>query len=203
MVTGELPSEIAPPIADADDLHRDISFHEAGPFGLEAGMVIRDEVDGDHETVRSVTSRAFDGHPHSSGGEAALVDMLRTAGALSLSLVSEDEGGIVGHIAFSPVEIGDGSIGGWHGLGPLSVRPDKQGRGIGSELVAEGLRRLQDKGAKGCVLVGEPGYYSRFGFEPCPRLVFAGVPPEYFLCRWIDGPLPQGKVRYHQAFAAV
>jgi putative acetyltransferase len=166
-------------------------------------MIIRDEGDGDHEAVRVVTSRAFDGHPHSKGGEAALVDALRRAGVLSLSLVAEDDGRIVGHIAFSPVEIGDGSVAGWHGLGPLSVSPDRQRRGVGGELVAEGLRRLQDSGARGCVLVGEPGYYGRFGFEPCPRLVFPGVPPDFFLCRWIDGPLPEGEVRYHEAFAAV
>ena len=166
-------------------------------------MVIRDEVDGDHATVRCVTRLAFDGHPHSNGGEASLVDALRNAGALTLSLVAEDEGRVVGHIAFSPVEIGKGDVGGWHGLGPLSIRPDVQGRGIGSELVREALRRLQDKGAKGCVLVGEPGYYGRFGFERCPRLTFSGVPADYFLCRWIDGPLPEGEVRYHAAFTGI
>ena len=166
-------------------------------------MKIRDEEEGDGVAIRELTQRAFAGHTHGSGGEADLIDALRRTGALTLSLVAEDRGCVVGHVAFSPVRIGDGAIDGWHGLGPLSVTPARQRQGIGSALVGEGLRRLQDRGGRGCVLVGEPAFYARFGFEACPRLTFEGVPAEYFLCRWIDGPLPAGEVHYDAAFASV
>lgn len=75
----------------------------------------------------------------------------------------------VGHIAFSPVTISDGSLH-WHGLGPASVLPAHQKRGIGKSLVAKGLPLLEAMGSKGCALVGDPGYYQRFGFRTMPPL---------------------------------
>ena len=163
-------------------------------------MLVRDEMDGDRAAIAAVTTAAFDGHPYSSGTEAAIIDGLRRADALALSLVAEENGVVLGHIAFSRVSIGADDRGEWYGLGPLSVRPDRQGGGIGTLLVRAGLERIQDHGARGCVLVGDSGYYSRFGFEQCPRLSYDGVPPDYFLALWFDGPLPAGVVRFHSAF---
>lgn len=111
-----------------------------------------------------------------------------------------DHGGqIVGHIAFSPVTISDRAIG-WFGLGPVSVQPEWQGRGIGSALIRRGLAELQDRRAMGVVLLGEPEYYARFGFEHDPQLTYPGPPPEYFQRLVLSGSPPVGAVGYAPAF---
>jgi putative acetyltransferase len=124
---------------------------------------------------------------------------LRTAGALTVSLVAQIDGAIVGHIAFSPVTFSDGSEG-WYGVGPISVRPDHQKQGIGSRLINEGLRIIKEAGAKGCVLVGDPNYYKRFGFKSPQGLSHKGVPQENFMALSFDAPIPQGTVEFHPAF---
>jgi putative acetyltransferase len=117
-----------------------------------------------------------------------------------VSLVAEDPGRIVGHVAFSPVQIA-GAICHWFGLGPLSVHPDRQGRGVGSALVHEGLRRLRERSARGCVVLGYPAYYQRFGFHAEPRLTLAGSTPGHFMALCLAPPLPEGRVGYHPAFS--
>src|SRR5690606_20299677 len=114
--------------------------------------------------VGALTAAAFAGVPYASGTEPAIIAALRAAGALRLSLVAAEGQELLGHVAFSPVIIG-GRDRGWLGLGPLSVRPDRQRRGIGSALVRTGLERLRRDGAGGCVLLGDPAYYRRFGFR--------------------------------------
>ncbi len=162
-------------------------------------MLIRDEEPADIDSIRAVVTAAFEKLPHSTQTEPAIIDALRSAKALALSLVAFDGAEVVGHVAFSPVMI-SGQQGGWYGLGPLAVRPDRQRRGIGDALVRSGLQRLQSLGAQGCVLVGEPEYYERFGFKANPRLRFAGVPPEYFLAIAFGAQVPEGDVQYHAAF---
>jgi putative acetyltransferase len=126
---------------------------------------------------------------------------LRAANALTISLVAEVGGKVVGHIAFSPVTISDGSHN-WYGLGPISVLPEFQKQGIGKSLIHEGLSLLKALGAKGCVLVGEPKYYERFGFRNFPYLILDGVPQEYFLALPFDNNKTQGTVVFHQGFSA-
>lgn len=163
-------------------------------------MILRSERPSDARAIRALTKIAFAGAEHSSGTEAEIVAGLREAGALVLSLVMETGEGLIGHCAFSKVEIADGAKG-WFGLGPVSVDPEVQGQGIGTKLIREGLTRLvRDHGAKGCVVLGDPGYYSRFGFQPVPGLIFEGVPPEYFMAISFEAPMPQGAVGYHPAF---
>lgn len=166
-------------------------------------MQIRPEQPADADAIRALTAEAFATAPHSSGTEAAIVDGLRTARALTLSLVAvegeEKPSEILGHIALSPVTI-DGAEHGWFGLGPVSVRPGRQRGGIGSALIREGLRRLRESGANGCVLLGDPAYYGRFGFAADPALVLEGVPPEYFMRLAFGAEAPAGTVRYHAAF---
>lgn len=164
-------------------------------------MLVREEQAGDEQAISTLTQAAFLNAPHSNQQEAAIVDALRAASVLTLSLVAEDEGGLVGHVAFSPVLI-DGADYGWYGLGPISVLPARQGEGIGSMLMREGLRRLREAGAKGCVVLGDPGYYQRFGFTNDARLKLEGVPAEYFQSLIFEGEIPEGKVRYHAAFDA-
>lgn len=124
---------------------------------------------------------------------------LRQAGALSLSLVAELEGRVVGHLCFSPVSISDGSPH-WYGLGPISVSPELHGRGLGSRLMEVGLAELAGVGAAGCVVLWDPGFYGRFGFVPEPGVTLPGVPPEYFMTRSFGATMPHGEVRYHPAF---
>jgi putative acetyltransferase len=126
---------------------------------------------------------------------------LRKAGKLTVSLVADAEGKVIGHIAVSPVSISDGASG-WFGLGPISVMPEYQRSGVGSRLMREALRILHDQGAAGCVVLGEPRYYSRFGFRVDPSLTLPHVPPEYFQALSFDSSRPHGIVSYHAAFNA-
>jgi putative acetyltransferase len=129
------------------------------------------------------------------------VEGLRSGGALTVSLVAEDDGEIVGHVAFSPVMIA-GAAGDWYGMGPVSVRPDKQGRGLGQSLVRTGLDHLRALGAAGCVVLGAPAYYQRFGFESDPALTYGGYDSPYFQRLVFDGSPVTGDVTYHSAFEA-
>ncbi|MBD9517586.1 GNAT family N-acetyltransferase [Pseudomonas sp. PDM22] len=162
---------------------------------------IRRERPEDVAVIAEVTTAAFAVAEHRSGTEGAIVDALRTAGALSVSLVATLEGEVVGHVAFSPVTL-DGADLGWYGLGPVSVRPDLHGRGIGAALIRAGLERLNALGANGCVVLGDPAYYPRFGFRQDPAIQYAGVPPEYFMALSLDGSKAAGQVAYHSGFSA-
>nr|WP_181701202.1 N-acetyltransferase [Chthonobacter albigriseus] len=168
---------------------------------VAASVEIREEAPGDRAAISSLTTAAFKDAQHKSGTEARIVDDLRAAGALSLSLVAVDKAGeILGHVAFSPVLI-DGRDIGWYGLGPLSVAPARQRTGIGSALVEAGLSRLTARAAAGCVLVGDPAYYSRFGFSSEGAPTMAGVPSQYVLARRLTGSgRVEGAVRFHEAF---
>lgn len=163
-------------------------------------MQILPETPDDHDAIFTLTQAAFKDHPHSQQTEGHITDALREAGALTLSLVARVDGPIAGHIAFSPVQISDGSPH-WYGLGPVAVLPGMQGRGIGAALIREGLDRLKAMGAAGCVVMGEPAYYARFGFAQTPALTYPGVPPAYFMAQVFTRPA-QGQVSYHKGFEA-
>ena len=136
---------------------------------------------------------------HSDKTEHLIIEALRNTGNLTVSLVAESEDKIVGHVAISPVSISDGSNG-WYGLGPISVEPKYQGKDIGSKLMKSALKEIERKGASGCVLLGDPAYYSRFGFKVDSRLSFPSVPPEYFQSLSFNSTFPEGEVTYHESF---
>nr|WP_222857169.1 N-acetyltransferase [Rhizobium herbae] len=161
--------------------------------------MIRPEKPGDVEAIHSLTREAFKDHPYSDGTEHFIVDRLRHAGALSLSLVAEVEGEVVGHVAFSPVEFSDGSAG-WFGLGPVSVLPSRQGKGIGGALIRRGLEILRERRAAGCVVVGNPELYRKFGFRNDPQITFADCAPQYFLAQPLSSTPASGIVTYNAAF---
>ena len=162
-------------------------------------MNIRDEIAADAGAIRGLTSAAFAGMPYASGTEAAIVDDLRASGALTISVVATEAGKVVGHAAFSPVTI-DGEAGLWFGLGPLSVEPQRQRGGIGTSLVRSGLDRLAAIGAEGCVVLGDPAYYGRFGFSSDPGLRYGNLPPQHFQRLVLAGQPPSGEVVFHRAF---
>jgi putative acetyltransferase len=164
-------------------------------------MIIRKETQSDVEAIFNITKLAFENHPYSHNTEQFIIDALRAANALTISLVAEMDGKIVGHIAFSPVTFSDGSKN-WYGLGPISVLPDYQKQGIGKSLVNKGIVLLKDMGAEGCVLVGDPKYYERFGFRSPARLKHEGVPQENFLASPFCHRTPEGTVQFHCAFSA-
>jgi putative acetyltransferase len=168
---------------------------------MNTKIEIRSEKDGDANAITRVTVAAFKTLEISRHTEQFIITALRSARALTLSLVAETDGLVVGHIAFSPLTVSDGSPG-WYGLGPVSVLPAYQHRGIGSALIREGLSRLKDMHARGCCLVGHPEYYQRFGFGHVPGLRCEGVPQEVFFTLRLSGPMPRGTVEFHEAFKA-
>lgn len=170
-------------------------------YAMNGNVIVRNETSDDVSAITEVTVAAFETLAISQHTEQFIIEALRAAGALAISLVAEREGRVVGHIAFSPVTLSDGTSH-WYGLGPVSVLPDYQRMGIGKGLIEEGLSRLKDLGARGCCLVGHPEYYRKFGFANAPGLEHAGVPPEYFFALSFDGKVPHGTVRFHDAFAA-
>jgi len=168
--------------------------------------IIRNEKPGDADAISRIIRAAFANDAHSSHTEEYIVAALRKALQLSVSLVALEGERVVGHVAISPVSISSllapSGIPGWYGLGPIAVSPERQGQGIGSALMRASLAALQQQGACGCVVLGEPGYYARFGFTACPQLVLPGVPQKYFQALSFAGDVPEGEVAYHSAFAA-
>ena len=164
-------------------------------------IVIRNEIESDIKAISEITKAAFDTLPISNHTEQFIIDALRDANALTISLVAVAGEKVVGHIAFSPVTISDGSLG-WYGLGPISVLPEFQRQGIGKSLIREGLSSLKSLGAKGCVLVGDPGYYERSGFRSPPDMVIEGVPQENVLVLAFDENKACGVVTFHEGFTA-
>ena len=164
-------------------------------------IVIRRETDSDVSAITEVTAAAFMTLEISNHTEQFIIAALRAAKALTLSLVAEADGRVIGHIAFSPVTISDGTRN-WYGLGPVSVLPEYQRQAIGKALIQEGLSRLKDMNAQGCCLVGHPSYYRKFGFSNMSGLVLEGVPQEVFFALSFDGHTPQGTVSFHEGFKA-
>lgn len=160
---------------------------------------IREERPTDAAAIREVNTRAF-----GQQQEADIVDALRANGAASLSLVAAVDERIVGHIMYSPVQIGgiEGS-----GLGPMAVLPEYQRRGIGSRLVETGNRQLEIADCPFIVVLGHAEFYPRFGFKPArPTGVTCewDVPDNVFLILVLDPIRMQGAsglARYRHEFS--
>lgn len=156
---------------------------------------------GDAAAIYAIHAASFP-----TDAEARLVDLLRAAGRMQASLVAEIDGVIVGHIAFSPVMAGDSPPGA--GLAPISVAEAYRRQGIAADLVRAGLDACRAAGLGWSVVLGEPAYYSRFGFRPAPAF---GLTDEYGggeafqVVELIDGALPAGAglVRYAPEFASL
>jgi putative acetyltransferase len=162
---------------------------------------IRQERPDDVDAIREVNRLAF-GQDHEGG----IVDALRAAGAITLSLVAVSNAAVVGHILFSPLTIGDEA---GAALGPMAVHPAHQRKGIGSRLVSRGLADLEDLGCPFVVVIGHPTFYPRFGFVPAGSRGLTcewNVPPDVFMIRILNtfvGNRLQGKAQYRKEFSAV
>lgn len=167
-------------------------------------MFIRNETPADIESIHSLNYAAFKNHTHHEPGaeptEHLIVDNLRAADALTLSLVAEQDGAVVGHVAISPVTIGEADRS-WFGLGPVAVLPELQNRGIGSKLIRTAIEKVKKRSAGGIVVMGDPKYYGRFGFKQLDTIVFPGVPAEYFMALPLLDTDASGDVAYHPAFS--
>lgn len=165
-------------------------------------ITIRPERPGDSDAIHAVHRAAFP-----TDAEARLVDRLRADGAARVSLVAEVDGGIVGHIVFSPVSLASdsGAVAGL-GLAPVAVLPDHQRRGVGSALIREGLAACRDVGCDFVVLLGHPEYYPRFGFRRASEVGLSneyGADEAFMVLELQEGTLPQGGglVKYGRQFA--
>lgn len=127
---------------------------------------IRTESPEDYPWVHDVVSRAF-----GREDEAQLVQALREDGCLFLALVAEAHGQLIGHVAFSslPLESESGTIIA-AALAPMAVAPDWQRKGVGSALIHRGLTMCRERKVPAVVVLGEPRYYSRFGFTATAAL---------------------------------
>lgn len=163
-------------------------------------VIIRAGTERDHAAIYDLTKRAFAPMPYADGDEQDLIDKLRAAGALAISLVAEHDRVVVGHVAFSPAVAADGSPG-WFALGPVSVEPGLQKMGVGKKLIEAGIQMLRVRDAAGCVLVGNPKYYSRFGFKLFPKLAPEGQPAEFFMVLPLRIAEPRAVVGFHPVFA--
>ena len=162
---------------------------------------IREERSGDEAAIHDVTEIAFANHPHSDGTEPAIIEILRATGELTLSLVAEIEGQIVGHVAFSPAILSNGAQG-WQTLGPIAVHPDWQAHGIGRALLETGVAHWREAGAEGVVLVGSPDLYGRFGFVTGSPLTIEGPLARYFQVLAFTDAVPAASVDFAPAFGA-
>lgn len=161
--------------------------------------VIRYEEPGDVAAIHDVVRSAFP-----TEEEAMLIRNLRESGHLCVSLVAEEQGQVIGHIAFSPVTI-DGQNGGL-GLAPVCVKPAFQNQGIGGELVTQGLLAARRFGAGYVVVLGHSHYYPRFGFQNASALGFQneyGAEESFMIMELEPGALPAGGlVKYCDEFQA-
>ena len=168
-----------------------------------AQIEIRKEVQADHAQVDQIQESAF-----GQIAEARLVRGLRKDAEPRLSLVAEIRGEVVGHVMFSPVSIeGSGDLPRCAGLAPLAVAPEVQGQGAGSALVHAGLRECVALGWQAVFLLGDPAYYSRFGFSLAAprglRYESEAFDAGFQLIELVPHVLSgcSGWVRYHEAFA--
>ena len=172
---------------------------------MDPALVIRRERPGDREATRSLHDAAF-GLPPGQGqaAETQLLDGLRADGDVldELTLVAELRGEVVGHVVCSRATMGEGpSV----GLGPIAVTPERQGEGIGSALVAAVLVTADQCGQPSIVLLGDPGWYAHFGFEPAAHHgILAPGPWEdrFFQVKRLQAWRPglAGPFRYARAF---
>ncbi|QSB45834.1 N-acetyltransferase [Tsuneonella flava] len=160
-------------------------------------MKIRNEKTADIPAIEQVITDAMRLLAQATGTEVAIVARLREANALSLSLVAEEGGDVIGYLAVSSAQVGKQD--GWGLIGPVAVAPAHRLNGVGSALMCEALHRLRET-SRGAALVGDPIYYARFGFRAYPGLVVPGCPPEVVQAIPFDGAEPCGELIHHPAF---
>ena len=163
-------------------------------------LIVRAESIQDITAIHQLIAVAFQSDPYSNNQEQFIVDKMRLDQELSISLVATINNKVIGHIAFSKVLI-NSQTSHLYGLAPVAVLPEYQGKGVGKSLIKAGIAEIKSLGCHGCVVLGEPDYYNRFGFKESEQLTLEGVPPEYFMVNIFADDSPRGQVTYCQAFS--
>ena len=166
-------------------------------------LLIRDIHDEDHQAITEVLTTAFE-----QQNEANLVEQLRTNNALVIERIAEINDVIVGYVAFSQVTSKPATDGLLLGLAPVGVAPDHQHKGVGRALVEDGLRACRQMDPKSVIVLGDPGYYARFGFKPASRYgvswAHADAGDAFQLIHMgKHNHEPPRKIHFHPAFDAV
>jgi putative acetyltransferase len=165
----------------------------------QPSLLFRTETPADVDVIDDLTARAFAPMPFSDGTEPQVIKRLRERQELTLSLLAVDGAGrILGHVAFSPVQIPGQRD--WYGLGPISVEPAHQRKGIGRAMVSAAIRELRKIGARGIALVGNPSVYRPMGFVSHGHLTHGDLPPHLVQHMTLSGDDPAGELRFSPAF---
>ena len=172
------------------------------------GVVIRPERDADHPVIAELVRAAFVGHPDEV---ASFVERIRASEQFipELALVAEDSSGVIAHVMLSWVGVEGGSRTRILNLTPMSVRPDRQRIGVGTQLIRDALGRAQEAGEPAVMVEGIPAYYPRFGFEQASALGFISphpkIPDDAFMVKRLPGYSPDlaGRIVYPAAFDAL
>ena len=165
-------------------------------------LMFRRETPADVDIIDDLTARAFARMTFSDGTEPLVIKRLRARDELALSLLAVDRTGrVLGHVAFSAVQIPKHTA--WFGLGPISVEPEHQRKGIGRALVREGIERLRKTGAQGIALIGNPAVYGPMGFVSHGRLTHGDLPLHLVQHLTLTGDDPEGELRFSPAFDTI
>lgn len=155
----------------------------------------------DHEAVYAILRRAFADKDYSRFQEETVVKALRQVKAIKNAYVAEVDNNLVGYLALSEVSINGNDFDmTWYGVGPMAVLPEYQRQGIGSALINRILFQLRQTDIGGLILVGDHGYFKRFGFQPSNSMVAQGIPQESILIYPFRKTLPVGELWFHSAF---
>lgn len=175
---------------------------------MPEAVVIRPEREADHAAIADVVRAAFVRHPDEV---ASFVERIRASEHFvpELALVAVDDTGVIAHVMLSWVGVEGGSRSRILNLTPMSVRPDRQRVGVGSQLIHEVLGRAEEAGEPAVTVEGIPAYYPRFGFERASALGFVAahpkIPDEAFMVKRLPGFTPDlaGRIVYPSSFEAL
>lgn len=173
---------------------------------LRDRLVMRPAAPTDDEAVGALTDAAFAAVGEMSVESRLLRELAADGDVVAeLTFVAEVDEELVGHVACSWGAIGERPA---IGLGPISVRPDLQRRGIGGTLMSAVIATADRRGDPVVVLLGDPGYYGYFGFVPASTLGIGSPGPwgdEYFQAKPLRAwhPGMAGPFRYAPAFARI
>lgn len=159
-------------------------------------LAIRPEAAADQAAVRALHCAAFP-----TPAEADLVEALHDSGDVMFSLVAEQDGRIVGHVLFSRIAGPSGCL----ALAPVAVEPGRQRQGIGTHLIEAGIAEAADGGWRAIFVLGDPAYYTRFGFTAEAAAGFSSpYAGEHFMARFLDeDPPAPGPIAHAEPFAAL
>lgn len=162
-------------------------------------LSIRVELSEDAPKIDRLLQMAYHQSPCRHNNEDRIISSLREDNAIELALVAHYGSDIIGYVAFSKITVDLKDLG-WCAMAPIAVNPKFQGKGLGSRLITTAIDKLFVKGLKGVVVLGELGFYERFGFNDEHGLCVLGRDSRYVLAQSFDDRLPTGDIQFHYGF---